>query len=714
MNKIKHLVTAPILFLLAAVSFTSQNKTNSLNNNIIEVNATTHVDNFADYIYSGSYYESITANDEGLNGNLRVQLSNLIVPSAFPSYSGSGDNALSSLLQGADEDPTNSNNMIYFYTRDSVEKNAASSWNREHTWPKSLSGGNWGEGKAGADLLHIRPTYNTTNSTRSNCKFADLNKSGSELTYEGMPYGWKSSSNFEPLDSVKGDAARIVMYLYVAYQNVYSNMPYITNVFESYDTLLKWHISDTPDLLEGNRNNYAEASIQKNRNPFVDHPEYACKIFGTNASASVKQACYEKYGGTSQYDDLVSLSINKSSLNLKSGESETLIVTPDPSTAYPYVNWSTSNGSVATVSSDGKVTALNVGTATITATSSIDSSIKATCTVTVTKSETIVNSIKNCYSIASGTSVSNIYGIYVGTSDGKSPIIMNGEYGITLYGGSLDNSWVKNQTVLKVSGTLDIYNNLYEIKSYSASTITDEEEIANNVSPIVTYTVNGSETSSDTSLASRLCLVSGTVATASDSNNDYKATITLSNSETVNLFVKSTYKETLKNIIVAGATLTLKGFTSIHYSTFQVSVFENVTIDESYTANDFATELMNKTDNICASSTNKAGDLSPVWIDLEQNCYSKLSESEKNTLLISGATYKTGTTIEQAMDRYDYIVSHYNLNNFINRNITKSDIRINFLTTSESRLLLILSLTGLSFAAITLTFILIKRKVNKE
>lgn len=291
---------------------------------------------------------------------------------------------------------------------------------------------------------------------------------------------------------------------------------------------------------------------------------------------------------------------------------------------------------------------------------------------------------------------------------------MNGEYGITLYGGSLDSSWVKNQTVLKISGTLEIYNNLYEIKSYSASTITDKEEIANNVSPIVTYTVNGSETSSDTSLASRLCLVSGTVATASDSNSDYKATMTLSNSKTVNLFVKSTYKNSLKDIIVAGATLTLKGFTSIHYSTFQVSVFENVTIDESYTANDFATELMNKTDSICASSTNKASDLSPVWIDLEQNCYSKLSESEKNILLISGATYKTGTTIEQAMDRYDYIVSHYNLNNFINRNITKSDIRINFLMTTDSQLLLILSLTGISFAAITLTFILIKRKINKE
>lgn len=53
------------------------------------------------------------------------------------------------------------------------------------------------------------------------------------------------------------------------------------------------------------------------------------------------------------------------------------------------VTWSSSNRQIATVSSSGKVTALKKGTATITATSSLDSSFKDTCTVNVTDSTPI-------------------------------------------------------------------------------------------------------------------------------------------------------------------------------------------------------------------------------------------------------------------------------------------------------------------------------------
>ena len=88
------------------------------------------------------------------------------------------------------------------------------------------------------------------------------------------------------------------MYVWTTYTGYQGYGPInILNVFQSYDTLLKWHTSDIPDVLEGNRNNYAEKSIQKNRNPFVDHPELAWKIFGDKASSSVKNACMAKYPG---------------------------------------------------------------------------------------------------------------------------------------------------------------------------------------------------------------------------------------------------------------------------------------------------------------------------------------------------------------------------------------------------------------------------------
>ena len=263
------------------------------------VEAESHPTNYAAYTYSGTYYDSLTADGEGMSGTLRKALTSLIHPTTVPSYSGGGTNHLSSVLQSADEDPLNKNNMIYLYTRDSVTKNAASSWNREHCWPQSLSNDCWGTGRAGADLLHIRPTYNTTNSTRGNDKYGEVDTStGKKRTYNDIYYGYSGGGCFMPLDSVKGDVARIIMYVWTSYYDEYgSKLPDISKVFDSYDTLLTWHTNDKPDVLEGNRNDYAESSIQGNRNPFVDHPEYAWKIFGSKCSASVKNACEEAYPG---------------------------------------------------------------------------------------------------------------------------------------------------------------------------------------------------------------------------------------------------------------------------------------------------------------------------------------------------------------------------------------------------------------------------------
>ena len=275
------------------------------------VEATQHLYNYDQYFYDGFFYESVDFDSMtgGLDGTLRQKLTAISLPKGFYSYSGSGENTLSYQLQGADEDPTDSTKMVYFYTRDSVRKNAASSWNREHVWPQSKSNGNYGEGKAGADILHIRPTYDSTNSSRGSLMIGDTG-SDSPLTYSGMAYGFKSNSMFEPLDSVKGDMARIFMYVWTAYKNEYSSKPMsMLNVIESYDTLLKWHMEDKPDALEGHRNDYAENSKQKNRNPFVDHPEYAWKVFGDEASATIKQQCMETYPADGTVKTLFGLSI---------------------------------------------------------------------------------------------------------------------------------------------------------------------------------------------------------------------------------------------------------------------------------------------------------------------------------------------------------------------------------------------------------------------
>ena len=77
------------------------------------------------------------------------------------------------------------------------------------------------------------------------------------------------------------------------------------------------------------------------------------------------------------------ITLNQTSLNLSVGSSYTLIPTISPSNATNQnVTYSSNNTSVATVDSNGKVTAVGGGSATITATT-VDGSIKAYCTVTV-------------------------------------------------------------------------------------------------------------------------------------------------------------------------------------------------------------------------------------------------------------------------------------------------------------------------------------------
>ena len=319
-NKLIKLTIATALFLCGAGLVTNQNKT------VAPVEAETHVDNFDPYTYTGTYYDALDkTGTEGLYGTFRSKLGSYIFPKGWYTYGSSGADHLSRQLQYADEDPTNKSNMIYLYTRDSVKKNAASSWNREHVWPQSNSKGNkgqhWGTSEAGTDILHIRPTYNTTNSTRGNDKYGNTNKSN-PVTYNGMPYGYSSGSVFEPLDSVKGDVARIIMYVWTTYYDYYDDTGLlITKTFTNYDTLLEWHMLDKPDVSEGYRNDYSQTSKQKNRNPFVDHPEYAWKIFGDSASADVKNRCKQTYPGNEKVATKIEISGEATKKQYTAGES---------------------------------------------------------------------------------------------------------------------------------------------------------------------------------------------------------------------------------------------------------------------------------------------------------------------------------------------------------------------------------------------------------
>ena len=97
-----------------------------------------------------------------------------------------------------------------------------------------------------------------------------------------------------------------------------------------------------------------------------------------------------------------SIALNKTSVKNCVGQSFTLKCTPTPSNAYKNCTWSSSNSTVASVDSSGKVTSKKQGTATITA--KTYNGKTATCSVTVQKEPTEITLNKTSMTMAAGQS----------------------------------------------------------------------------------------------------------------------------------------------------------------------------------------------------------------------------------------------------------------------------------------------------------------------
>ncbi|QBF81634.1 GlyGly-CTERM sorting domain-containing protein [Shewanella maritima] len=202
-----------------------------------------------------------------------------------------------SVLTYSDEDPTNSDNVIELYTGNSISKHSnggnTSDWNREHVWAKSH--GFPSEGQRGyKDAHHLRPTNTKVNSTRSAYDFDNCADTGTELTDAPGNYLDTAKRCFEPRDEIKGDVARMIMYMDTRYQGNDDDMPdliavdRITTADEvsanepligKLCTMYAWHQQDPVDDFDRQRND-AVYKYQGNRNPFIDNPEWVKQVYG--------------------------------------------------------------------------------------------------------------------------------------------------------------------------------------------------------------------------------------------------------------------------------------------------------------------------------------------------------------------------------------------------------------------------------------------------
>jgi endonuclease I len=196
-------------------------------------------------------------------------------------------------LKIVDLDPTNSSNVLLFYgfengsdgdvTNDrSRNKNsnggAVGDWNREHVFAQSLANPDLGQMGPGADAQMLRSCDVQRNGERGNRLFASGTGNSSTI-----------GSFWYPGDEWKGDAARIIMYMYLRYGTQCTPTFDCTGTSIATDAnlpaiLLQWNAEDPVSQYEDTRNTYlgttANTYGQGNRNPFIDNPYLATVIWG--------------------------------------------------------------------------------------------------------------------------------------------------------------------------------------------------------------------------------------------------------------------------------------------------------------------------------------------------------------------------------------------------------------------------------------------------
>ncbi|MBA8889608.1 endonuclease I [Dokdonella fugitiva] len=262
---------------------------------------------------------------------LRCSLHQTIKGHTVYPYSGSGTNTWT-ILEVAQQDPNDAAKMIDVYRNrsytigsDRAGIGSGITYNREHTWPNSL-------GFANSSLAAYTDTHmlwlsdTDQNASRGNKPYDDCTSGCTELTTEannGVGGGsgtypgnsnWVRSpdgnaGSFEVWNHRKGEMARAMFYMAIRYEGIAAEAAHdgVIPDLELTDnrslivitsntaakaymgilaTLLEWHLQDPPDAEEVARNDVIQ-SFQGNRNPFVDHPEWATRALFESSEPAV-------------------------------------------------------------------------------------------------------------------------------------------------------------------------------------------------------------------------------------------------------------------------------------------------------------------------------------------------------------------------------------------------------------------------------------------
>lgn len=199
--------------------------------------------------------------------------------------------------EAADEALDDPKSVLCLYTRHNIPKSnhvgsgyAWDKWNREHIWTQGAYP------KSASDNHNIFACEGQINNYRGNMPFGEVEHipaNQKDIFGHKTDCYW-TDNYFEPCDAAKGEVARAVMYGTVMYTYT------MTQEIKSIDLALKWHL-EHPITERDTRRNDVVYGLQGNRNPFVDHKSYACKIWG-NSSSNAKKIC-DQYNGWTDEDE---------------------------------------------------------------------------------------------------------------------------------------------------------------------------------------------------------------------------------------------------------------------------------------------------------------------------------------------------------------------------------------------------------------------------